>query len=121
MNGDISTTEADKKERIEESQKKFLYARAIHTNHMIQHHMQQIFECQRVVSEYRSLANEERDTILESSRYKTDPVINQYIMQMIDTDISWYEKTFGAILTKLWKIKNGKMNTQISKKTVKKN
>ena len=35
-------------------------------------------------------------------------------MQMIDTDISWYEKTFGAILTELWNIQNGKTNTQIS-------
>ena len=83
---------------------------------MIQHHMQQILECQRVVNKYRSLADEETDTIpLELTLYKTDPVINPYIMQMIDTDISWYEKTFGAIITKLWKIKNGKTNTQISK------
>ena len=63
---------------------------------MIHHHMQQILEHQRVVDEYRSLADEERDIILlESSLYKTDLVINQHIMQMIDTDITWYEKTFG--------------------------
>ena len=116
MDSDISTAEADEKEQIKQSQKKFLHARAIHSNHMIQHHMQQILECQRVVDEYRSLADEERDTILlESTLYKTDLVINQHIMQMINTDISWYEKTFGAILTKLQKIKNGKTNTQISK------
>ena len=115
MDGDISTTEADEKERIEESHKKFLYARAIHSNHMIQHHMQQILERQRVVDKYRSLADEERDIILvESSLYKTDLVINQDIMQMINTDILWYKKIFEAILTKLWKIKNGKANTQIS-------
>ena len=66
---------------------------------MIQHHMQQILECQRVVDKFRSLADEERDMILlESSLYKTDLVINHHIMQMIDTDIPWYEKTFGAIL-----------------------
>ena len=57
MDGDIWTTEADEKERIEESSKKFLYARAIHSNHIIQHYMQQILECQRVVDEYRSLAD----------------------------------------------------------------
>ena len=102
MDGDISTSEADEKERIEESHKKFLYARAIHSNHMIQHHMQQILECQRVVDKYRSLADKERDIIpLESSLYKTDLVINQHITQMIDTDILWYKKTFGAILTDL--------------------
>ena len=83
---------------------------------MIQHHMQQILECQRVVDEYRCLADEERDIItLELSLHKTDLVINQHIMQMIDTDISWYKKTFGTILTELQKIKNGKVNTQISK------
>ena len=98
MDGNISITEADEKEQIKESHKKFSYARAIQSNHMIQHHMQQILECQRVVDEYRSLADEERDIIpLESSVYKTDSVINQHIMQMIDTDITWYEKTFGAI------------------------
>ena len=43
------------------------------------------------------MADEEREMIpLESNLYKTDPVINQHIMQMIDTDISWYEKTFRA-------------------------
>ena len=77
--------------------------------------MQQILEPQKVVDEYKSLADEERDMIpLELSLYKTDPVINQHLMQMIDTDIPWYKKTFGAILTELWKIRNGKMNTQIS-------
>ena len=57
MDGDIWTTEADEKERIEESNKKFLYARVIHLNHIIQHCMQQTLEYQRVVDEYRSLAD----------------------------------------------------------------
>ena len=83
---------------IEESNKKFLYARAIHSNHMIQHHMQQILENQRVVDKYRSMANGEREMIpLELNLYKNDLVINQHIMQMINTDIFWYEKTFRAI------------------------
>ena len=115
MDGDISTTEADEKEQIEESHKKFLYATAIHSNHMIHHHIQQILEHQRVVDEYRSLPDEERAIIqLELSLYKTDLVINQHIMQIINIDILWCEKTFGAILTELQKIKNGKVNTQIS-------
>ena len=72
---------------------------------MIQHHMQQILECQRVVDEYRSMTDEEREMILlELNLYKTDPVTNQHIMQMIDMDISWYERTFGAILMELQKI-----------------
>ena len=35
-------------------------------------------------------------------------------MPMIDIDIGGSEKTFGAILTELWKIKNGKVNAQIN-------
>ena len=45
--------------------------------------------------------------LLESDQYKNDPVINQHIMQMIDTNIFWYGKTFRAILMELWKIQNG--------------
>ena len=37
IDGDISTMEADEQEQIKENNKKFLYARAVHTNHMIQH------------------------------------------------------------------------------------
>ena len=104
MDGDISTTEADEKEQIEESNKKFQY-RAVHSHHIIQQHMQQILEHQRVVDEYRSMANEEKEMIpLESNLYKTDPVINQHIIQMIDMDIFSYERTFGSILMELRKI-----------------
>ena len=115
MDGDISTMETDEQEQIEDNNKKFLDARAEHTNHMIQHHMHEILECQRVVEEYRSMANGERDMIpLESDQYKNDLVINQHIMQMIDTDISWYEKTFSAILMELRKIQNGETIAQTS-------
>ena len=44
---------------------------------------------------------------LESNQYKNEPVINQHIMQMIDTDILWYGKTFRAILMDFRKIRNG--------------
>ena len=44
---------------------------------------------------------------LELNLYKNDLVINQHIMQMIDTDIFWYEKTFRAILMELQMIRNG--------------
>ena len=107
MDGDISTMEADEMEQIEDNNKKFLFARVVHANHMIQHHMHEILECQRVVNEYRSMANGERDMIpLELDQYKNDLVINQHIMQMINTDIFWYGKTFRAILMELWKIWN---------------
>ena len=52
--------------------------------------------------------------LLELNLYKTDPAINQHIMQMIDTDISWYERIFGAILMELQKIRNGKLIAQTS-------
>ena len=58
----------------------------------------------------------EREMIpLESNQYKNDPVINQHIMQMIDTDIFWYGKTFRAILMELRKIQNGETIAQSSK------
>ena len=46
---------------------------------------------------------------LELDQYKNDPVINQHIMQMIDTNIFWYGKTFRAILMELQKIQNGEL------------
>ena len=116
IDGDISTMEIEELEQIEDNNKKFLYARAVHTNHMIQHHMHEILERQRVVDEYRSMADRERDMIpLELDQYKNDLVINQHIMQMIDTDIFWYGKTFRAILMELQKIWNGETIAQSSK------
>ena len=115
MYGNISTMEVDEQEQIEENNKKFLYARAVHANHMIQRHMQEIIECQRVVDEYRSMVDGKRELIpLESDLFKRDPVINQHIMQMIDTNILWFEKTFRGILVELQKIRNGKMVTHTS-------
>ena len=51
------------------------------------------------------MANRGREMILlESDQHKNDLVINQHILQMINTDIFWYGKTFRAILMELWKI-----------------
>ena len=50
--GDISTIDCEELTRIKDKNKKFLYARAVHANHMIQYHMNEISECQRVVDEY---------------------------------------------------------------------
>ena len=94
IGGDISTIDSEELTRIKDKNKKFLYAQAVHANHMIQYHMHEISECQRVVDEYRFMANEGRETIpLESNEYKSDPVVNQHIMHMIDTDIHWYKQT----------------------------
>ena len=55
---------------------------------MIQYHMHEISERQQVVDEYQFMANKGSETIpLESDKYKSDLVVNQHIMQMIDTDI----------------------------------
>ena len=116
IDGDISTMETEELNQIEDNNKKFLYASAVHANHMIQHHMHEVLERQRVVDEYRSMADREEDMIpLESDQYKNDPVINQHIMQMINTDIFWYGKTFRAILMELRKIRNGESILQSGK------
>ena len=85
---------------------------------MIQYHMHEISECQRVVDEYRFMADEGRETIpLESDKYKSDLVVNQHIMQMIDTDIHWYEHTFREIIMELRKIWNGETPTKTSEES----
>ena len=116
IDGDISTIDSEELKRIKDKNKKFLYARAVHANHMIQHHMHEISECQQVVNEYRSMVDGGREMILfESDQYKNDLVINQHIMQMIDTDIFWYRETFMAILMELQKIQNGETTMKTSK------
>ena len=106
--GDISTIDSEELTRIKDKNKKLLYARAVHANHMIQYHMNEISECQRVVNEYQSMADGGQEMIpLESAEYKSDPVVNQHTMQMIDTDIHWYEQTFREIITELRKIQTG--------------
>ena len=77
--------------------------------------MHEIFERQQVVDEYRSMADRERELIpLESNQYKNDLVINQHIMQMKNTDIFWYGKTFRAILMELQKLRHGETIAQSS-------
>ena len=71
IDSDISMMETEELEQIEDNNKKFLYARVVHANHMIQHHMHEILECQRVVDEYQSMADRGREMIpLESDQYK---------------------------------------------------
>ena len=42
--GDISTSMMNEEESMSEDEKKFLYARVVHSNHSIQYHMHQIIE-----------------------------------------------------------------------------
>ena len=80
--GDISTIDSEELIKIMDKNKKFLYARAVHANHMIQYHMNEISERQRVVNEYQSMADRSREMIpLESDEYKSDLVVNQHTMK----------------------------------------
>ena len=85
---------------------------------MIQHQMHEISECQRVVDECQFMANGGREMFpLESDKYKSDLVINQHIMQMINTNIYGYGQTFRAILMELQKIRNGESPMKTSEET----
>ena len=46
IDGNISMMGTVELEQIEDNNEKFLYARGVHANHMIQHHMHEIFERQ---------------------------------------------------------------------------
>ena len=56
INGDISMMNTEELTPIEDRNKKFLYARAVHVNHVIQYLMHEVSEHQRVVAEYRFMA-----------------------------------------------------------------
>ena len=85
---------------------------------MIQYHMNETSECQQVVDEYRSMADKGGEMIpLELDKYKSDTVVIQHMMQMIDTDIHWYEQTFREIIMELRKIQNGETPTKTSEET----
>ena len=71
--GDISTINTEDPTQIKDRNKQFLYARAVHANHMIQYHTNEISECQRVVDEYQFMADEGRELIpLESNLHRND-------------------------------------------------
>ena len=98
IDGNISTIDPEELATIKDKTKKFLYAQAVHANHMIQYHMHEI-----CINEWSTST----DMIpLESDKYKSDLLVNQHIMQMIDTNIHWYEQTFREILMELRKIQH---------------
>ena len=85
---------------------------------MIQYHTNEILERQRMVDDYRFMADEGRELIpLESNLHRSDPVIIQHTMQMIDTDIHWHEQTFRDIIMELRKLRSGETPTIPSKET----
>ena len=100
---DISTNTMNEEESMSDDEKRFLYARVVHSNHSIQYHMHQIMEQQRVVDEYRNMTMEGMNlTPLESNLHKYDPVIISQIINMIEMDNFWHCKTFESVMSDLW-------------------
>ena len=98
--GDISANTTNEEVSMSDDERMFLYARAVHSNHLIQYHMHQIMERQRVVDEYRNMTMEGMDLIpLESNLHKFHPVIISQIINMIESDNFWHRKTFESVMS----------------------
>ena len=111
--GDISMSMMNDQEQVSDEDKKFLYAMAVHSNHLIQYHMQQIIKQQKVVNEYRRMTMEGMGlTPLESNLHKYDLVIIFQIIQMIEADNYWHQKTFKSVLTDLRRMWNKGIHEQ---------
>ena len=100
--GDISTNTTNEEESMSDDEKMFLYARAVHSNHLIQYHMHQIIERQKVVDEYRNMTMEGVDLIsLESNLHRYHLVIISQIINMIDADNFCHYQTFESVKSDL--------------------
>ena len=100
--GDISANTTNEEVSMSDNEKMFLYARAVHSNHLIQYHMHQIVERQRVIDEYRNMMMEGMDLIpLESNLHKFNQVIISQIINMIESDNFWHRKTFESVMSDL--------------------
>ena len=99
---DILSNTMNEEESMSDDEKRFLYARVVHSNHLIQYHMHQIMERQRVVDEYRNITMEGMNLIpLESNLHKYDPMIISQIINTIETDNFWHRKTFESVMSDL--------------------
>ena len=103
MNGfDNSTNTTSGKESMSDNERMFLYARAVHSNHLIQYHMHQIMERQKVIDEYRNMTMEGLDLILlESNLHRYHPVIISQIINMIESDNFCHYQTFESVKSDL--------------------
>ena len=103
MNGvDNSANTSSEEESMSDDERMFLYARAVHSNHLIQYHMHQIMERQKVIDEYRNMTMEGMDLILlESNLHQYHPVIISQIINMIESDNFWHRKTFESVMSNL--------------------
>ena len=103
MNGfDNSTNMTSEEESMSDNERMFLYARAVHSIHLIQYHMHQIMERQKVIDEYRNMTMEGLDQIpLESNLHRYHPVIISQIINMIESDNFCHHKTFKSVKSDL--------------------
>ena len=103
MNGfDNSTNTTNEEASMDDNERMFLYARAVHSNHSIQYHMHQIMERQKVIDEYRNMMMEGLDLIpLESNLYRYHPVIISQIINMIESDNFCHHQTFESVKSDL--------------------
>ena len=100
--GDISTNTTNEETFMSDNERMFLYARVVHSNHLIQYHMHQIMERQRVIDEYRNMTMERMDLIpLELNVHKYHSVVNSQIINMIESDNFWRCKTFESVMSNL--------------------
>ena len=97
---DISTNTLNEEESVSDDEKMFLYARAVHSNHLIQYHTHQIMERQRVVNEYKNMTVEGMNLIpQESILHKYYLVIISQTINMIESDIFWYHNKFESVMS----------------------
>ena len=103
MNGfDNSMNTTSEEESMSDNERMLLYPRAVHSNHLIQYHMHQIMERQKVIGEYRNMTMEGLDLIpLESNLHRYHPVIISQIINMIESDNFCHHKTFESVKSDL--------------------
>ena len=99
---DNSANMTSEKESMSDDERMFLYARAGHSNHLIQYHMHQIMEQQKVIDKYRNMTMEGMDLIpLESNLHQYHSVSISQIINMIESDNFWHRKTFESVMSNL--------------------
>ena len=97
-----STNTTNEEESMDDNERMFLYARAVHSNHSIQYHMHQIIERQKIIDEYRNMMMEGLDLIpLESNLHRYHPVIISQIINMIESDNFCHHQTFESVKSDL--------------------
>ena len=103
MNGfDNSTNMTSEEESMSDNERMFLYPMAVHSNHLIQYHMHQIMERQKVINEYRNMMMEGFDLIpLESNLHRYHPVIISQIINMIKSENFCHYKTLESVKSDL--------------------